>query len=137
MIWKDSLKIGIEEVDQQHKELFKRFNSFLQVVRGKEDKEIKAEKIEETLDFMGEYVVAHFNAEEKFQQKYDYPNYEEHHQVHEEFKGQIREFQEEFKQDKYNEGLIMEFSGRILTWLINHVAEEDQQLAEHIDKEYR
>lgn len=135
MIWKDNYEIGVKEVDQQHKELFKRLNSFLRVVRSDEDKDIKCEKIEETLDFMSEYVVVHFDSEEAIQKKYNYPEYEKHHQIHERFKAEIAEFKKEFEEDKYNEDLVMEFSGKLLTWLINHVAAEDQKIGDYINEQ--
>lgn len=134
MIWKENLKIGVAKVDKQHKELFNRLNDFIKVVRNKKGK-INEEKIQETLNFMEEYVVVHFNSEEKIQQKYDYPNYEEHHRIHEEFKAEVAKFKKQFESGNYDEDLIMEFSGRLLTWLINHVADEDQKIADYIDNE--
>ncbi len=88
MIWKDSYKIGVQEVDDQHKELFERLNAFLRVVRGKDTMEVKAEKVAETLAFMGEYVIVHFDSEEEIQRRYNYLNYETHRQIHERFKAE-------------------------------------------------
>ncbi|MCK8826765.1 bacteriohemerythrin [Natroniella acetigena] len=134
MLWKEKYKIGIEKVDQQHKEIFNRLNNFLNVVRNDEEMKSKLEEIEKTLDFMGQYVVVHFDSEEKVQQEYNYPHYEEHKEVHDRFKEEIINFKQEFEADKYNEDLVMEFSGRLLTWLINHVADEDQKIADYIQK---
>ncbi|WP_408956437.1 bacteriohemerythrin [Natroniella sp. ANB-PHB2] len=134
MLWKEKYKIGIEKIDQQHQELFNRLNSFLDVVRNDEELENKIEELEETLDFMGQYVVVHFDSEEKIQQEYNYPYYEEHKDVHDRFKKEIIKFKEEFEADKYNEDLIMEFSGKLLTWLINHVADEDQKIADYVQE---
>lgn len=135
MIWKESYKIGVKEVDEQHKELFKRLNSFIKTVRNDEDdKETKRKKVAETLEFMGDYVDEHFSDEEKLQKKYDYPDYEKHHEIHEKFKSEIKEFAEEFKENEYDEEFAMEFSGRLLTWLINHVADTDQKIGKHINR---
>ena len=133
MIWKERYKIGVEEVDQQHKELFNRLNDFLQVVRSEEAMEKKVAEIEKTLSFMGEYVVVHFDSEEEIQQQHNYPDYEEHRQTHERFKKEIMEFKQEFEADKCNEELVMEFSGKLLTWLIHHVAGADQKIGEYVD----
>jgi hemerythrin len=81
---------------------------------------------------MGEYVDVHFNSEEALQKKVNYPGYEAHHKIHEKFKQDIVAFKKEFEKDKYNEDLIMEFSGRLLTWLINHVTGEDQNIAKYV-----
>lgn len=134
MIWKEEYKIGVDLIDDQHKELFTRLNSFIKTVRSNEDKEKKAKKVEETLNFMAEYVVEHFNAEEALQRKYKYPAYENHHQIHENFKKEIIEFQNEFKENSYDEDFVMEFSGRLLSWLINHVANTDQDIGAYINQ---
>ncbi|PUU86662.1 MAG: hemerythrin-like metal-binding protein, partial [Halanaerobium sp.] len=97
------------------------------------DKEEKRKEIEKTLDFMGEYVVTHFNAEEALQKRYNYPDYENHHKIHEDFKAEIAEFKKEYKENDYDEDFVLEFSGRLLTWLINHVASTDQDIGEHIN----
>lgn len=133
MIWKEEYKIGVELVDEQHKELFKRLGDFIQTVRSDKEKAEKKDEVEKTLNFMGEYVVTHFDAEEALQKKFDYPDFENHHQIHEDFKAEVAEFQEKYQQNEYDEDFVMEFSGRLLTWLINHVASTDQDIGEHIN----
>ncbi|MFW5736803.1 MAG: bacteriohemerythrin [Halanaerobium sp.] len=133
MIWRDEYKIGVELVDEQHQELFKRLGDFIQTVRSDKEKSEKKEEVEKTLNFMGEYVVTHFDAEEALQKKYNYPDYENHHQIHEDFKAEVSEFQKEYKENEYDEDFVLEFSGRLLTWLINHVASTDQDIGKHIN----
>lgn len=132
MIWKESYKIGVEEVDRQHEELFRRFSEYLRAVRGEDNLETRTAKIQETLNFMGEYVVVHFASEEEIQRKYNYPNYAAHREIHERFKAEIQRFVEAFQENPHDEDLIMEFSGKLLTWLINHVAEEDQKIGTYV-----
>ena len=135
MIWKESYKIGVKEVDEQHKELFKRLNEFIKTVKDdSDDTKTKIQEVTETLEFMGDYVDEHFSKEEKLQKKYDYPGYEKHHEAHKKFKSEIKEFADQFQQGEYNEELALEFSGRLLTWLINHVAYTDQKIGKHINK---
>lgn len=67
MIWKKEYEIGVELVDKQHQELFKRLGNFIQTVRSDQEKSKKKAEIEKTLNFMGEYVVTHFDAEEALQ----------------------------------------------------------------------
>ena len=134
MIWKEEYKIGVPEFDAQHKELFHRLNSFIELIHSEGSMEEKKEELFETLEFMQEYVVIHFDSEEKIQQKYDFPHYEEHRKIHEQFKAEIEEFAEDFTENEEDEDLVMVFSGRLLTWLIKHVTGDDQKIAEHIDK---
>lgn len=134
-MWKERYKIGVPKIDQQHRELFKRAEKFITTVRNDKDLEEKITEIEKTLNFMGEYVNVHFDDEEILQQEIDYPAHEKHKQLHSDFKDYITEFKSEFEQDKRNEELIMEFSGRLMTWLINHVANEDQQISEYLNQD--
>lgn len=133
MIWREEYKIGVKQVDKQHQELFKRLGNFIKTVRSDKEKEIKKEEVEKTLEFMGDYVVTHFDSEEALQKKYNYPEYEEHHEIHEKFKREVADFQKEYKNNDYNEDFVMEFSGRLLTWLINHVAATDQEIGDYIN----
>jgi len=132
LLWKDQYKIGVDLIDKQHQELFKRLNNFLIIIRNDQPLEEKMVQVEETFGFMGEYVDVHFKSEEALQKKVKYPGYEAHHKIHEKFKQDIVAFKKEFEKDKYNEDLIMEFSGRLLTWLINHVTGEDQNIAKYV-----
>lgn len=133
MIWRDEYKIGVDLVDEQHKELFNRLGDFIQTVRSAEKVAAKKAEIDRTLAFLGDYVVTHFNAEEALQKKYNYPDFENHHEVHEQFKSEIAEFKKEFESSGYDEDLLMEFSGYLLTWLINHVAATDQKIGDYIN----
>ncbi|BDU51366.1 bacteriohemerythrin [Haliovirga abyssi] len=135
MDWRDSLNLGIEEIDNQHKELVERFNSFLDIVFDKRvPQKERIKKLEDTLNFLGEYVVFHFNSEEAFQKKINYINYEEHKKIHENFTNDVIKFKEKFEKNKEDENLIKTFSGRVAAWLINHIAGEDQKIKNYIDK---
>jgi len=133
MIWREEYKIGVELVDEQHQELFKRLGDFIQTVRSDQENSEKKKEVERTLNFMGEYVVTHFDAEEALQKRFNYPDFEELHQIHEDFKAEVAEFQEKYSADEYDDDFLLEFSGRLLTWLINHVASTDQDIGEHIN----
>jgi len=66
MLWKEKYELGVPLIDEQHKELFKRVESFMQVLRMASSWEDKVDKVNETLDFMNTYVVEHFRDEEAF-----------------------------------------------------------------------
>lgn len=133
MIWKDSYRIGVEEVDRQHQELFERLDNFITVLRSDGDWEPKIPEIKKTLNFMGEYVEEHFDSEEKYQEEIKYPEREEHKEIHEKFKNEIANFAEKFEDEGYEKDLALEFSGKLMTWLINHVANTDQKIGNYAD----
>ncbi len=135
MLWKDIYELGVPAIDAQHKELFSRVEAFLQVLRSKESWEEKLPKINETLEFMKGYVVEHFHDEEEYQKKINYPKYEAHKQVHIGMVDYVLEVSKQFEESDNNENLMQQFGGKLLSWLINHVAAEDQQIADYAKKE--
>ena len=77
-MWKDKYKIGVELIDHQHQELFGRVSNFLQAVQSEGQWEEKLEHVKSTMEFMQNYVVEHFEAEEQFQREINFPEYENH-----------------------------------------------------------
>lgn len=134
MFWKDKYELGVELIDDQHKELFRRVEEFTKTIRSNTLGENKVQKVNETLEFMKSYVVEHFRDEEEYQKEIGYPDYEKHKQVHDNMVNFVLEVLEEYEKSGYNEVLIQKFAGRLLAWLINHVASEDQKIADYASK---
>jgi len=134
MLWKENYKLGVPQIDAQHKELFRRVESFFQVLRSKDSWDDKIPQINETLEFMKRYVVEHFRDEEEYQRSIRYPGYEAHKQLHIGMVNYVQEVSRQYEQSNDNELLMQQFGGRLLAWLINHVAAEDQRIAEYAIK---
>ena len=135
MMWKEQYRLGVEEVDKQHQELFERLSTFIQIVRDDMEWEQKIPQIEKTLKFMQDYVVEHFESEEKYQQHINFPGYEKHHLIHEQFKANIKKFANLFKNEGYEEESVLEFSGKLMTWLIKHVTGDDQEISGFVNSQ--
>ncbi len=133
MLWKEKYKLGIENIDHQHKELFDRVGEFLKVIKSDGEWETKLEKVKETLEFMKEYVITHFDSEEAYLKEIGFPEYEEHKAIHEDFKAKVTEYAQKFEEENYDEELVQEFGGMLMAWLINHVASTDQKIAEYVE----
>ena len=131
MLWKDKYNIGVDLIDRQHRELFERVNRFLTVLRSPVPWEEKVHEVNETLAFMQEYVVVHFRDEEQYQEELGYPGLEEHRKVHVQLIHDVTEFAKQYEKEGYREELVQQFGGRLLAWLINHVAATDQKIGEY------
>lgn len=129
MLWKDKYELGVTLIDTQHKELFQRVEAFLKTLRETSSWEEKVSRVNETLEFMNEYVVEHFRAEEAYQRKIGYPGYEEHRKIHAEMVHYVLQVTAQYKEKGFDQQLMQQFSGKLLAWLINHVAAEDQRIA--------
>ncbi len=61
MEWTGDLAVGINKIDEQHRELFKRINDLLLAIR---EQRCRAE-IDKTIEFLDDYARFHFSEEEQ------------------------------------------------------------------------
>lgn len=122
--WSAQLSVGISQVDAQHQELVKAFNT-LQVAM-QEGK--GSDTVLKTLEFLGEYAVAHFGTEERLMRRHGYPGLSEHLAAHAEFKQDFGRILAETRQTKYRVAKTMEVSRRLLDWLLGHIAQMDKKM---------
>lgn len=132
MIWKEKYRIGVPLIDEQHEELFLRVTDFVETLRSAGEWSTKVAKVNETLSFMKDYVVTHFHDEEAYQQKIGYPEMAEHKKIHNDMVQYVVNVAEQYEREGYKEELMQQFAGKLLAWLINHVAATDQKIAEFV-----
>jgi len=72
--WQTKLETGVEQIDNQHRELYRLVNLVLDP--GEET------KVEDTLKFLENYVVRHFTDEEALQVASQFPDLPEHKEIH-------------------------------------------------------
>ncbi len=126
--WTKALAVGVEEIDEQHKELFKKVNEFSAAMRENKGKEV----IKETITFLKTFVVEHFAAEEKLMKKYNYPGYDEQREEHQKFMNAINEFKNELKYVEINSNFIVRFELKIANRLLKHTSTIDRKLGDFL-----
>jgi hemerythrin len=134
MIWKDRYGLGVALIDEQHRELFRRVSDFVEVLRSSVAWEQRVEKVNETMNFMKDYVVTHFYDEEEYQKQIGYPEFTVHKKIHNDMVKYVADVANQYKQKGYDERLMQQFAGKLIAWLINHVAFEDQKIADFVRK---
>ncbi|MGD0586444.1 MAG: bacteriohemerythrin [Oryzomonas sp.] len=126
--WRESLAIGVPEIDRQHKELLSRFDSLLKACEaGKGTGELQ-----KLLGFLDDYVVRHFSDEEDIQRNRNYPGYAAHKREHEGFIARLKTLQDEIKADGVALHHVTETNNMLLKWLINHIAKVDGELGAYL-----
>ncbi len=130
MLWKDKYALGDALIDSQHRELFDRVSVFVETLRSPTEWEEKVRQVNDTLSFMTDYVVTHFRDEEEYQEKLGYPGREEHKKVHGDMVSYVTQIASRYEQEGYDERIIQQFAGKLLSWLIHHVATEDMKIAQ-------
>lgn len=124
-MWKESYRLGVDLIDNQHIELFNMVENLIYNIKnGIKDIKIYSDAIE----FMKNYVIKHFKAEEEYQKSINYSDFQSHKKEHEDFIKVINEFEHYIKKSNFNIELIKRFSGTLTAWLIYHVAFTDQKI---------
>jgi len=128
IMWSDSYKLGAEEVDAQHKKLFELLSELVASCMDGSD----VEKVSKTLDFLVNYTIQHFIAEEALQVNSGYPDYFKHKTIHEDFKVTVDRLVEEFNKSGSSAELSKNINKIVIKWLIEHIQIEDKKIGVHI-----
>ena len=128
MKWKENLSVGIDKIDNQHKELFDRMNKLILAMReGKGKGEVM-----DTLKFLEDYVVKHFSEEEELQKKNNYPKYNMQHEQHEGFKNQLKKLRENFESKGTSSLLVLNVQKEMSNWWTKHIITLDKDLGKFL-----
>lgn len=120
--WGEYLATGVGPVDEQHRELFRRLNTFLDACdAGKGKKELLG-----MLQFLDDYVAFHFRAEERLQEEYDYYDRARHREYHRSFIRKLSELKRRFLLEGPTPDLVEEINRFTVGWLLSHIAEKDR-----------
>jgi hemerythrin len=126
--WRDNLATGNEDIDEQHQEMFRRYNRLLAACKegyGKEEARIM-------LIFLGDYVKEHFSAEERLQIRSGYPGYSAHRQMHAGFVKTLRDLEEQLRTDGATVSLVIQTNQILADWLTQHISGADKELADFL-----
>jgi hemerythrin len=122
--WTEDLTTGINEIDTQHKELFKRINRLLDACyqgKGKEE-------IDDLIRFLSDYVVDHFGTEESLMDRYDYPESRPHRSQHEDFQKRFSDLKRELQTSGERLVAVIGTNQLLGDWWINHIGKVDKTL---------
>ncbi len=123
ILWTDDLSVKVKEIDAQHQTLLELLNSLYEVTRriGTE------EELAGILRQLEGYATFHFATEEKYFDKFDYSEAEEHKQEHRELLRNISRFKSRYPEEDI--GLLPEIAEFVEGWLREHWEEQDKRYA--------
>lgn len=125
-MWKESLRIGIDSIDEQHKALFDKIEELRKELH--DDNEHRKQNCIDAISFLKDYTVRHFADEEAYQQSIEYEFYPVHKKLHEAFVKTLNEHEKKLKASDYSDTDVSTFVGMLMTWLLYHVADCDQKI---------
>jgi len=125
--WTQGLSIGVEEIDNQHKDLFRNVNQFFEQVR------VGNGNLTALFSFLETYVKTHFALEEKYMSKFhvngqDYEDEKTHRAEHRAFLRDFSAYREEFLENGPTPLLVDEFQKWIVNWMAGHIGKTDKGL---------
>lgn len=126
--WTPALAVGVELLDEQHKELFRRINRLIEACNQGKGKEAVAE----TIEFLGEYIHVHFRDEEGMMRKANYPDYERHKAAHAAFAENFKELKEHLDKEGPGLTLVIKTNRIVVDWLTNHISRVDKEFGKFL-----
>jgi len=129
--WDESLVLGFDEIDNQHRSIFEQFGRLSEAVQQGEPHE----DIEQLANFLLEYANVHFFTEERIMIEYNYPKIEEQRHDHVEFTQNANELKKRIEQEGATREIAIETTGTLLRWIIQHIKGHDKEMVEYV-KEY-
>ena len=126
--WTKSLSVGVEIIDAQHRELFRRFGDLIDACHEHHGEE----KIAELLAFLDEYVIFHFGEEQKLMTHYEYPGFESHRREHESFIRRLQFLEQDMAARGPTQALVSQTVRILLNWIVKHIKSVDVELGAYL-----
>lgn len=131
--WSDDYRVGIERMDKQHNALLSTLNTLHDILMSQGDQAL----VDKKLSCLVDQTKVHFHTEEQFMQAYDYPDYENHKELHDILLRQVEdvlETQHELEtyhiQQSWAEKL--ELADFLREWLVSHIIDSDKKLGDFL-----
>jgi hemerythrin len=109
--WRDGFKIGIAQVDAEHRHLFSLVKS------------LNAANIDDTLGELLDYVVTHFTHEQDAMESSSFPDFRQHLGLHEQFSVQVADFLS--TSSDWDDERVQELRKFLNKWLVGHILTHD------------
>ncbi|HBG87280.1 MAG TPA: hemerythrin [Marinilabiliaceae bacterium] len=123
--WTEKLSVNNQTIDSEHKSLFDALGMYYKGVQNGASKE----SLQALLSNLSDYVVTHFNNEERYLLEIGYSDLPKHKEEHRAFTDKVKEFI-----NSYNSGKApasYEVTHFIMDWIVNHIKREDMRYARY------
>lgn len=127
LVWQDWYNIGIDSIDKEHKKLFSIMNRLYAFC----NESSKSQWVcQEGVKYFKDHALKHFTEEEVYMASVDYPEFEIHRRLHDNFRqNTLPALEYELEQSGYSLEAVQHFLGVCAGWLIGHTLTEDRAIA--------
>jgi len=126
--WDESLVLGIDEIDNQHRSIFEHFEKLSEAAQQGTQKEL----IGKLTAFLFEYAQVHFATEDRIMLEYKYPKIEVQRLEHGEFTRDAKEFMKRVEADGETREIAIEVTGKLFRWIYNHIRNHDREMVAYV-----
>jgi hemerythrin len=119
--WNNNLSVGIAEIDGQHQRLVKLINDLNDAMKVGKGRDITGKILNE----LTSYTLTHFATEEKYFDKFNYPESDAHKEEHSKFVQKVSAFKKDFEESRV--GITIPIMNFLSDWLKNHIAVIDKK----------
>jgi hemerythrin len=113
--WNDSYSVGVTELDEQHKKLFRIINTMFSA----EDLSVNSKVMTDLLTEMSKYASVHFETEERYMSECKYTELASHICTHDIFRKKVEELRS--AQIAQNRNMPSDMIRFLYEWLVNHI----------------
>lgn len=130
LVWTPDLSVGVEEIDDQHRELYRQVDRFVAAIAKRESREV----LESMIGFLATYVVDHFQTEERWMLASGYPGYRSHKAEHDRFATDLGALKAACEAQGPSPGLALDLRRQAFDWLGEHIPRADMAMARWIQE---
>ncbi|GHV90520.1 hypothetical protein AGMMS50268_10230 [Spirochaetia bacterium] len=128
--WSPALSMGNAEIDSQHKQIFRLASNLVKANKHGEDPAF----LKDTLDFLVNYTVKHFNDEEALASRCNFPGYRDHKKLHDDFRITVAQLSAEYDARGSSKELWDRVTATVAQWVVQHIKQQDMKLAGFLRK---
>lgn len=125
IMWDDSLSIGNEYIDEQHKLLIELIKNIPESMTSY-DPDILCGALE--------YAATHFSDEEAFMEEVGYPGLEEQKHLHKKLTRVLKNYERSYRTGKAD---LYSFKQFMFQWIQNHMMDEDRKIGGFLREQAR
>lgn len=126
-VWDDKYSVKVKKSDEQHKKLFELINRLFIAMQEGQGQTILSNIFTELVD----YTDYHFKFEESLFKKYNYPEYDMHKEIHDNFVKKAVELQNQFKLGKSN--ISVDVLTFLKNWITEHIGRIDKKYSKFLN----
>jgi hemerythrin len=124
--WREEFRIGVEDIDEQHMQLFDIANRAYELLKD----EMRADKYDgiiAIIEELKEYTVYHFNFEQEYMAKIGYKKFLSHKVLHDDFIEKINNVNMN-KIDEDQGQYLLDILEFVVKWIEGHILGQDKKI---------